>query len=83
MPSYSTRPSMRSQFDMQVDFLTEQARAGIDALRRLTELNLHLARQLKDDAVRSARAMLSGAQMALTRNVGQSHAVRDTHHTPE
>ncbi|MFB9241943.1 hypothetical protein IV454_29140 [Massilia antarctica] len=83
MPSYSTRPSMQSQFDMQVDFLTELARAGIDALRRLTELNRHLARQLKDDAVRAAHAMLSGAQMALTRNVGPSHAVRDIHHTPE
>ncbi|WP_167088506.1 phasin family protein [Massilia frigida] len=59
MPSYSSRPSVRSQFDMQVDFFTELARAGIDALRRLSELNVHLARQLNDDAVNAGRAMLS------------------------
>ncbi|MDM5178314.1 hypothetical protein PO883_14035 [Massilia sp. DJPM01] len=50
---------MRAQFDMQVDLLTELARAGIDALRRLSELNVHLVRQLNDDAVNAARAMLS------------------------
>lgn len=59
MPSYSNRPPMRSPFDAQVHFLTELARAGVDALRRLSELNLQLARQLNDDAINAARALVS------------------------
>lgn len=59
MPSYSSRLPMRSHFDAQVDFFSELARAGIDALRRLSELNVQLARQLNDDAVHAARAMVA------------------------
>lgn len=59
MPSYSSRPPMRSPFDTQVHFLTELARAGVDALRRLSELNLQLARQLNDDAINATRALVS------------------------
>ncbi|WP_157778814.1 phasin family protein [Massilia violaceinigra] len=59
MPSYSSRLPMRSHFDAQVDFFSELARAGIDALRRLSELNVQLARQLNDDALHAARAMVS------------------------
>ncbi|NHZ95288.1 phasin family protein [Massilia sp. CCM 8734] len=59
MPSYSNRPSMRSPFETQVHFLTELARAGVDALRRLSELNLQLARQLNDDAINATRALVS------------------------
>lgn len=59
MPSYSNRPPMRSPFDAQVHFLTELARAGVDALRRLSELNLQLARQLNDDAINVTRALVS------------------------
>ncbi|NHZ93748.1 hypothetical protein F2P45_32825 [Massilia sp. CCM 8733] len=59
MPSHSNRPPMRSPFDTQVHFLTELARAGVDALRRLSELNLQLARQLNDDALNATRALVS------------------------
>jgi hypothetical protein len=50
---------MRAPFDTQVHFLTELARAGVDALRRLSELNVQLAWQLNDDAINAMRALVA------------------------
>lgn len=61
MPSYPDRLPKRSPFDTQVHFFTGLADAGIDALRRLSELNLQLARQLNDDTMNTARALLAFA----------------------
>ncbi|RSZ57457.1 phasin family protein [Massilia atriviolacea] len=65
MPSYPNRPPMRSPFDTQVDFLTGVASTGLDALRRLSALNLQLARQLNDDGIDALRALMAfGARAA-------------------
>lgn len=59
MPSSLNRPPSRAPFDTQVDFLAALPPIGLDALRRLSELHLQLARQRNDDVLNATRALLA------------------------
>lgn len=59
MPTYSNNPAIRSHLESQVNFMTELTRKSYDSVRRLSELNLHLAQQLLEDGVNAGRQMLS------------------------
>ena len=58
MPSFPTNPLMRSGLDAQLDFMTELTRRSYDAMRKLSELNMHLAQQMLQDATDVSRNML-------------------------
>jgi phasin family protein len=69
MPSYSSNSAMRSGVDAQVAFMTEFTRRTYDAMRTLSELNLHFAQLLVQDAVAATRQVLACSdplQMAAT-----------------
>lgn len=57
MPSYSPSPAMQSGMQAQVNFLTELTSRTYGSLRRLSELNLHLAQQLVQDSADATRQM--------------------------
>ncbi len=59
MPSYSTSPATRSGIQAQVDFMTELTRRTYDTVRKLSELNMHFARQVIEDTATSTRRMAS------------------------
>lgn len=59
MPSYSPSPATRSGIQAQVDFMTELTRRTYDAVRKLSELNMHFARQVIEDTADSTRRMAS------------------------
>ena len=59
MPSYSSNSAMRSGIDAQVNFMTELTRHSYDAVRKLSELNLHFAQQLMQDSVAATRQVLA------------------------
>lgn len=59
MPSYSNSPAMRSHLESQVSFMTELTRQTYDSVRKLSELNLHLAQQLIHDSVNTSRQLLA------------------------
>lgn len=49
MPSLTSNAAMRSHLDSQIGILAELTRKSYDTARRLSELNLELARDLFDD----------------------------------
>jgi phasin family protein len=49
---------MRSGVDAQLDFMTEFTRRSYDAMRKLSELNLHFAQQMLQDTTDVGRSML-------------------------
>jgi phasin family protein len=59
MPSFPTNPLMRSGLDAQVDFLTELTRRTYEAVRKLSELNLHFTQQVMQDLSNTSRNVLS------------------------
>lgn len=59
MPSFPTNPLIRSGLDAQVDFLTELTRRTYEAMRKLSELNLHFAQQVMQDFSNTSRNILS------------------------
>lgn len=59
MQSLANNPALRSHVETQVNFLTDLTHRSYDAARKLSELNLQLARQLIEDAVDTSRQMLA------------------------
>lgn len=58
MPSFPTNPLMRSGIDAQLELMTEFTRRSYEAARKLSELNLHFAQQMMQDATDVGRSML-------------------------
>jgi phasin family protein len=58
MPSFPTNPLMRSGIDAQLELMTEFTRRSYEAARKLSELNLHFAQQMMQDATDVGRNML-------------------------
>jgi phasin family protein len=59
MPSYSSNPAMRLGLDAQVSFMTELTHRTYDAVRKLSELNMHFAQQLMQDSVDATRQLMT------------------------
>lgn len=59
MPSYPSNPAMRSGLDAQLGYMTEFTRQSFDAVRKLSELNLHFAQQLVQEAADASHQLLS------------------------
>ncbi|KQQ89056.1 phasin family protein [Massilia sp. Leaf139] len=58
MPAFSSSlPDLRTQLATQVDFLDQVSRHTVDTLKQLSELNVHMARDLLDDGIRLGRAL--------------------------
>jgi phasin family protein len=58
MQSFANNPALKSHLETQVNFLTELSQKAFDSVRKLTELNMHLSRQLMDDWINLNRAVL-------------------------
>lgn len=59
MPSYPSNPAMRSGLDAQLSFITQVTRRTLDAMLKLSELNLHFAQQLVQDSADASHLLLS------------------------
>jgi phasin family protein len=59
MPRYPSNSALRSGLDAQLEFMTELTRRSYDAVRKLSELNLHFAHLLIQDSVAAARQVLT------------------------
>ncbi len=59
MPSYLNNPTLQSFLESQVSMTAALTRKTYDAVRQLSELNLHFSQQLIDDGVRAGRQMLA------------------------
>ncbi len=59
MPSNPRNPAMQSHLETQVNFMTELTRKSYDSVRKLSELNLHLAQQLMEDSANASRQLMS------------------------
>lgn len=59
MPSYSSNAAMRSGLDAQLSFITQFTSRTYDAVRKLSELNLHFAQQMVQDTAEASHQLLS------------------------
>lgn len=59
MQSFSNTPAMRSHLENQVNFMTELTHKSYDAVRRLSEIHLHLMQQSIEDAMNVSRELLA------------------------
>ncbi|MGZ8338192.1 MAG: phasin family protein [Telluria sp.] len=59
MQSLANNPALRSHVETQVNFLIDLTHRSYDAARKLSELNLQLARQLIEDSVETSRQVLA------------------------
>lgn len=59
MPALNPNPALRSHFENQVNFFTELTQKNYDSLRKLSELNMHLAQQMIEDSMNMGRSMMS------------------------
>lgn len=59
MPSYPSSPALRSGLDAQLSFITGFTRRSYDAVRKLSELNLHFAQQIVQDTADASHQLLS------------------------
>ena len=60
MPVFSpSLPDLRVRLETQVDFLNQVSHHAIDTVKQLSDLNLHMARQLQGDGIRLGRALAS------------------------
>lgn len=58
MPALTNSPAMRSHLESQVNFFTEMTQKGYDSMRKLSELNMHLAQQMIEDSMNLGRSMM-------------------------
>jgi phasin family protein len=61
MQAITNNPALKSSLDLQVNLLTDLSLQGCDALRKVSELNLKLARQTVDDSIALARELVTCA----------------------
>jgi len=59
MPAFANNPAMRSHLENQVNFMTELTQKTYDSMRKLSELNMHLAQQMIEDSMNMSRSMMS------------------------
>ncbi len=61
MPDYVPPPALTALLEHQLGFFTEQTHRSLDALRRLSALNLRLGQQLMEVSVDTGRALMDCA----------------------
>jgi len=59
MPAFANNPAMKSHLENQVTFMTELTQKTYDSIRKLSELNMHLAQQMIEDSMNMGRSMMS------------------------
>jgi phasin family protein len=59
MQPYANNPALRGQLESQVNFLTEFTQKSYDSMRKVSELNMHLAQQMIEDTMNMGRSMMS------------------------
>jgi phasin family protein len=59
MQPYANNPALRGQLESQVNFLTEFTQKTYDSMRKVSELNMHLAQQMIEDTMNMGRSMMS------------------------
>jgi phasin family protein len=59
MQPFATNPALRGNLETQVNVLTELTQKTYDAIRKVSELNLHLAQQMMEDSMNMCRSMMS------------------------
>jgi Phasin protein len=59
MQSLANNPALISQFQTQMDFITELSQKTVDLVRQLSEINMHMARQMAEDTMNASREMMS------------------------
>jgi phasin family protein len=59
MPALANNPALRSHLENQVNFMTELTQKSYDSVRKLSELNMHLAQQMIEDSMNMGRSMMS------------------------
>ncbi|MFL6672988.1 MAG: phasin family protein [Massilia sp.] len=59
MQPYANNPALRGNLESQVNFLTELTQKTYDSIRKVSELNLHLAQQMMEDTMNMSRSMMS------------------------
>ena len=58
MPAFSpSLPDLRARLDTQVDFLNQVSHHMLATMKQLSDLNLHMTRQLIDDGIGLGRAL--------------------------
>jgi phasin family protein len=58
MQTYTNNPALRGHLESQVNFLTELTQKTYDSIRKLSELNMHLAQQMIEDSMNMGRSMM-------------------------
>lgn len=61
MNALAPTPALQSHLDAQVSLLTDVAGKMVDALHRITELNMKLAQELVDDSLSASRQVIAAA----------------------
>lgn len=61
MNALAPTPALQSHLDAQVSLLTDVAGKMVDALHRITELNLKLAQELVDDSMAASRQVIASS----------------------
>src|SRR4051794_38622268 len=59
MQPYSNNPAVRGQLQSQVNIMTEMTQRTYESMRKVSELNMQLARQLIEDSLAISRSMMS------------------------
>jgi phasin family protein len=59
MQAFANNPAMKSHLENQVNFMTELTQKTYDSIRKLSELNMHLAQQMIEDSMSMGRSMMS------------------------
>ncbi|WP_167759781.1 phasin family protein [Massilia horti] len=58
MQAYPNNPALRGHLESQVNFLSELTQKTYDSMRKLSELNMHLAQQMIEDSMNMGRSMM-------------------------
>lgn len=58
MESAANTQALRSHMESQVNFLTELSSKTYDSMRRVSELNMHLAQQMIEDSMNMGRELM-------------------------
>jgi hypothetical protein len=61
MHPLAPNPALASQFETQVNFMTELTHRTYDLVRKLSEINMHLAQQMIEDGMKASRELMSSS----------------------
>lgn len=59
MQALPNTPALKTQFDSQINLVTELTQKTYDSVRKLSELNLQMARQMIEDFMNTNRELLA------------------------